>query len=281
MGVRQLGDPVQGVRPARGAPRPVREARRRRARCSRITGVAPSVALHIPWDAVDDYARAGQARRRARGAGRGHQRQRVPGRRLQAGQRLPPRPGGARQGPRAPAGLRRHHGRDRVPRPQAVVRRRHQLPGPGLDRRPPGPAGRGAGASTYERLGADQRLLLEYKLFEPAFYHTDVPDWGTAYAHCLRARATRPRWWSTPATTRPGTNIEFIVAFLLREREAGRVRLQQPLLRRRRPDGRGGRPVPAVPDHARGRPGRRLRAGGRDRVHARPVPQHRAQDPRR
>ena len=38
----------------------------------------------------------------------------------------------------------------------------------------------------YGRLGEGQRVLLEYKLFEPAFYATDVPDWGTAYAHCLR-----------------------------------------------------------------------------------------------
>ena len=39
----------------------------------------------------------------------------------------------------------------------------------------------------YERLGGHQRLILEYKLFEPAFYHTDVPDWGTSFAHCLAA----------------------------------------------------------------------------------------------
>ena len=25
------------------------------------------------------------------------------------------------------------------------------------------------------------RMLIEYKFFEPAFYHTDLPDWGTAY----------------------------------------------------------------------------------------------------
>ena len=36
----------------------------------------------------------------------------------------------------------------------------------------------------YERIGADQRMVLEYKFFEPAFYHTDVPDWGTSYAQC-------------------------------------------------------------------------------------------------
>jgi L-rhamnose isomerase len=40
--------------------------------------------------------------------------------------------------------------------------------------------------STYQRLSASQRLILEYKLFEPAFYSTDVPDWGTAYLHCVR-----------------------------------------------------------------------------------------------
>ena len=39
-------------------------------------------------------------------------------------------------------------------------------------------------AAVYARLGTAQRLILEYKLFEPAFYHTDVPDWGTAYLHC-------------------------------------------------------------------------------------------------
>src|SRR5690606_27744516 len=40
-------------------------------------------------------------------------------------------------------------------------------------------------AATYERLGEGQRMLLEYKLFEPAFYSMDVPDWGTSYAHCV------------------------------------------------------------------------------------------------
>ena len=39
----------------------------------------------------------------------------------------------------------------------------------------------------YRRLGDgdNQRFLLEYKLFEPGFYTMDVPDWGTAYAHCI------------------------------------------------------------------------------------------------
>ena len=114
-------------------------------RCTRFTGVAPSVALHIPWDRVDDYGDAGQARRRPRRAHRHHQLQRLPGRRLHAGLGHQPGPAGPAEGHRPPARVRRHHGRHRVARPQAVVLRRHQLPRPGRHRGPSGPAGRGAG----------------------------------------------------------------------------------------------------------------------------------------
>jgi L-rhamnose isomerase/sugar isomerase len=72
----------------------------------------------------------------------------------------------------------------------------------------------------YARLGADQRLLLEYKLFEPAFYMTDVPDWGTAYLHCSRLGAKAQVVVDTGHHA-PGTNIEFIVAVLLRAGKLG------------------------------------------------------------
>jgi L-rhamnose isomerase / sugar isomerase len=62
-------------------------------------------------------------------------------------------------------------------------------------------------AATYARLGDGQRLVLEYKLFEPAFYHTDVPDWGTAYAHCLQLG--------------PKALVVVDTAFLLREQKLG------------------------------------------------------------
>jgi L-rhamnose isomerase/sugar isomerase len=75
-------------------------------------------------------------------------------------------------------------------------------------------------AATYERLGSQQRLLLEYKLFEPAFYHTDVPDWGTAYAHCLQL-GDQAQVVVDTGHHAPGTNIEFIVAFLLRAGKLG------------------------------------------------------------
>lgn len=75
-------------------------------------------------------------------------------------------------------------------------------------------------AATYDRLGPDQRMLLEYKLFEPAFYLTDVPDWGTAYAHCLKL-GEKAQVVIDTGHHAPGTNIEFIVAFLLREGKLG------------------------------------------------------------
>jgi L-rhamnose isomerase/sugar isomerase len=75
-------------------------------------------------------------------------------------------------------------------------------------------------AEVYGRLGDDQRMLLEYKFFEPAFYTTDVPDWGTAYAHCLKL-GEKAQVVVDTGHHAPGTNIEFIVATLLREGKLG------------------------------------------------------------
>jgi L-rhamnose isomerase/sugar isomerase len=73
--------------------------------------------------------------------------------------------------------------------------------------------------TVYQRLGPDQRMLLEYKLFEPSFYSTDVPDWGTSLLHC---QALGPKAMVVVDTGHhaPGVNIEFIVMMLLR---AGRL----------------------------------------------------------
>ncbi len=57
--------------------------------------------------------------------------------------------------------------------------------------------------------------MLEYKFFEPAFYHTDVPDWGTSYVQCA-ALGERAVVCLDTGHHAPGTNIEFIVAQLLR-----------------------------------------------------------------
>ncbi|WP_125099405.1 L-rhamnose isomerase [Leucobacter chromiireducens] len=67
----------------------------------------------------------------------------------------------------------------------------------------------------YARLSGEQRLVLEYKFFEPAFYHTDVPDWGTSYAQ-VTALGERAMVCLDTGHHAPGTNIEFIVMQLLR-----------------------------------------------------------------
>jgi L-rhamnose isomerase/sugar isomerase len=68
----------------------------------------------------------------------------------------------------------------------------------------------------YAALPASMRLLVEYKFFEPSFYSTDLPDWGTAalvcrhlgpQAHVLVDTGHHPQ----------GTNVEQIVALLLAE----------------------------------------------------------------
>jgi len=67
----------------------------------------------------------------------------------------------------------------------------------------------------YDRLSGEQRMVLEYKFFEPAFYHTDVPDWGTSYAQ-VSALGERAMVCLDTGHHAPGTNIEFIAMQLLR-----------------------------------------------------------------
>jgi L-rhamnose isomerase/sugar isomerase len=67
----------------------------------------------------------------------------------------------------------------------------------------------------YALLDPDMRLLLEYKFFEPYFYATDIPDWGTSLLHCL-ALGEQARVVLDTGHHAPGTNIEFIVMQLLR-----------------------------------------------------------------
>ncbi|NIZ91437.1 L-rhamnose isomerase [Kineococcus rubinsiae] len=71
----------------------------------------------------------------------------------------------------------------------------------------------------YALLDEDMRMVLEYKFFEPAFYHTDIPDWGTSLLHCM-ALGDRANVVLDTGHHAPGTNIEFIVVQLLR---AGRL----------------------------------------------------------
>ncbi|MFD9889193.1 L-rhamnose isomerase [Amycolatopsis sp. NPDC059027] len=202
-----------------GVPRTVEEKIDDAAQVHAFTGVAPTVALHIPWDRADDYGRLAKYAE-------------------SAGIRLGTVNANVFQDDDYKLGS--------VANPDRVIRRKaldHLLDCvdimdrtgsrdlklwfadgtnyPGQDDiRTRQDRLAEALAAVYERLGAHQRLLLEYKLFEPAFYTTDVPDWGTAYAHCLRL-GDRAQVCLDTGHHAPGTNIEFIVAVLLRDGKLG------------------------------------------------------------
>jgi L-rhamnose isomerase/sugar isomerase len=203
----------------RGVPRTVEEKIADAATVHRFTGVAPSVALHIPWDKVDDYGALGRY-----AADQGVRLGAINTNVFQdddykLGSVTNPDPG-----------IRRKaidHLLEAVSIMDSTGSRDLKLwfsdgtnyPGQD-DLRDRQDRLAVALHEAYDRLGDDQRILLEYKLFEPAFYATDVPDWGTAYAHCVELGPKATVCIDTGHHA-PGTNIEFIVAFLLRQGKLG------------------------------------------------------------
>jgi L-rhamnose isomerase / sugar isomerase len=201
-----------------GVPRTPEEKIDDAAQVHLYTGVAPSVAVHIPWDRVDDYA-ALAAYARDAGVRIGTVNSNVfQDDDYKLGSVANPDPGVRRKA--------LDHLLECVDIMDATGSRDLKLwfadgtnyPGQD-DIRARQDRLAEALAAVYERLGPDQRMLLEYKLFEPAFYTTDVPDWGTSVLHCM---ALGPKALVVVDTGHhaPGTNIEFIVAVLLR---AGRL----------------------------------------------------------
>ena len=184
---------------------------------------------------------------------------------------------GPPQGRRPPARVHRHHGRDRLAGPQAVVRRRDELPRPGRHPRPPGAPRRVARADLRApRPGPADRPRVQ--VLRAGVLRDRRARLGDGAAPLPRAR--RPgEGRARHRPPRAGNEHRVHRRPAPARRPARRVRLQLAVLRGRRPDGRRGGPVPAVPDHARGRHRRRPGAGAGRRVHARPVPQHRAEDP--
>jgi L-rhamnose isomerase/sugar isomerase len=201
-----------------GVPRTVKEKIDDAATVHRFTGVAPSVALHIPWDAVDDYADLA-AYAKDQGVRIGAINTNVfQDDAYKLGSVTNPDPGVRRKAT--------DHLLEAIAIMDATGSRDLKLwfadglnyPGQD-DLRDRQDRLAAALRETYERLGEHQRILLEYKLFEPAFYATDIPDWGVSYAHCLEL-GPRATVCVDTGHHAPGTNIEFIVAFLLR---AGRL----------------------------------------------------------
>ena len=203
----------------KGVPRSPYEKVADAAQVHRFTGVAPSVALHIPWDKVDDYGALAKY-----AADQGVALGVINANTFQDNDyRL-----GSVTNP--DAGVRRKaidHLLECVDIVDATGSRDLKLwfadgtnyPGQDSIRARQDRLAE-ALRETYDRLGDNQRLLLEYKFFEPAFYHTDVPDWGTSYAHCLEL-GPKAQVVIDTGHHAPGTNIEFIVAFLLRVGKLG------------------------------------------------------------
>ena len=208
-----------GVFAQPGRPRDVYEKVDDAAEVHRLTGTAGAVALHFPWDAVADY-----------GALRSH----IEARGLRVGAVNP----NLFQDPDYKLGSLTH--------PEARVREKavaHMLECleiatalgssaqslwladgtnyPGQDDMR---ARRARLLSCLERvyaaLPAEQELLVEYKLFEPAFYATDLADWGSALLTCLRL-GERAKVLVDLGHHAQGVNIEQIVAFLSDEGRLG------------------------------------------------------------
>ena len=205
--------------PAAGVPRNPFEKIADAAQVHAVTGLAPRVSLHIPWDRVDDFAALGTYAKEL-GVSIGainsnlfqeedyklgsltHTDERIRAKAIQ------------------------HHldcieimrltgSRDlKIWLPdgtnyagQASLRDRQERLADSLQQ-------------IYAALGEDQRLLLEYKFFEPYFYAMDIPDWGTSLLHC-QALGERAQVVLDTGHHAPGTNIEFIVMQLLRAGKLG------------------------------------------------------------
>jgi L-rhamnose isomerase / sugar isomerase len=75
-------------------------------------------------------------------------------------------------------------------------------------------------AEVYAAMPDDMRMLLEYKLFEPGFYHTDIADWGMSFVFCQKL-GERAQVLVDLGHHARAVNIEHIVAFLLDEGRLG------------------------------------------------------------
>jgi L-rhamnose isomerase/sugar isomerase len=207
------------VFPQQGVPRDPFEKLADAAEVHRLTSVCPSVAIHIPWDRVDDY---GELKGYADSLG------------LKIGAVNPnlfqeddyslgsvchPDPAVRRKatdhliecveiGREVDSDVlslwfadgTNYAGQD------SFIERRHRM--------------QECLSGAYEAMPKNMRMLLEYKPFEPAFYHTDLSDWGAALTMCQRL-GDRAEVLVDLGHHLQGTNIEHIVALLLDEGRLG------------------------------------------------------------
>ena len=207
------------VFPQPGVPRDPFEKIADAAEVHRLTGVCPAVAIHIPWDKVDDYTEL-----REHAGSLGMEMGAVNPNLFQEeeyklGSVCHPDPAVRREatdhliecaeigrelGSQALslwfADGTNYAGQD------SFVERRHRM--------------RECLSEAYGAMPENMRMLLEYKPFEPAFYYTDLPDWGAALTMCQKL-GERAEVLVDLGHHLQGTNIEHIVSVLLDEGKLG------------------------------------------------------------
>jgi L-rhamnose isomerase/sugar isomerase len=207
------------VFPQAGVPRTPFEKLEDAAQVQRLTGVAPSVALHIPWDRVDDWSALAAAATEL-GLQLGainpnlfqdedyklgslcHPRAEV---RRKAVSHLRECIEIARQTGSTIISLWLADGTNYPGQDDLRGRRRRLLE---------------SLQQVYADLDAGMRLLVEYKFYEPAFYATDLPDWGTALLYCQKL-GPQAQVLVDLGHHAQGVNIEQIVGTLLDEGRLG------------------------------------------------------------
>ena len=205
--------------PLPGAARSVWEKIEDAAEVHRQTGIAPRVALHIPWDRVDDPAALGRFAA-SRGIGIGainpnlfqdddyrlgsltHPQAAV---RAKAAAHLEECIAIMKATGSTDLSLWFADGTNYAGQDDFRARRRRL---------------RGGLEACAALLPKGARMLIEYKFFEPAFYYTDLADWGAALAHA-RAIGPQAAVLVDLGHHAQGVNIESIVAVLLDEGQLG------------------------------------------------------------
>lgn len=208
-----------GTFPWPGAARTIHEKLEDAGYVHRLTGIAPTVAIHIPWDKTDDYdALNDYAHSQGVGIGAvnpnlfqdeqyklgsithpsGSVREEAIAHMVECCEIM--RKTGSKLLSLWFADGTNYAGQD------SIVERKHRM--------------ENALAEVYKYLPDDSRMLVEYKFFEPAFYHTDLADWGMAYATSLKL-GDKAQVLVDTGHHAHGTNIAHIVAFLLDEGRLG------------------------------------------------------------
>ncbi len=205
--------------PAPGAATNVWEKVEDAAEVHRLTGIAPSVALHIPWDETEDYA-ALRSFAEAKGITLGAINPNVfQDEEYKLGSIASPFPAVREQALKhllecveilgqtgsKDLSLWFADGTNYAGQDDIRARKRRT---------------REALKTVHDAMPQGTRMLVEYKLFEPSFYYTDLFDWGCAYAHCL-AIGDKAQVLVDLGHHAQSVNIEGIVAFLLDEGRLG------------------------------------------------------------